>query len=66
MKIYIISKLLSKKFITFGIASWFLFVGKLSESNWLIVAGIYMGVETLSNVLDKYVSKTEPKPEPKQ
>jgi hypothetical protein len=58
---YIISKLLSKKFITFGIASWFLYVGKLDQNGWLIIASVYMSVEASLNILEKYVNKQEPK-----
>jgi succinate-acetate transporter protein len=56
---YIISKLLSKKFICFCVATVLLCYSKLSSTEWLIIAGGYMGLETAINFLDKYVPKVK-------
>jgi len=39
----------SKRFITLMIATWFVFKRVPIDSNWLILAGFFIGVDTMQN-----------------
>jgi len=39
----------SKRFITLMIATWFVYAKVKIDPNWLILAGFYIGVDTMQN-----------------
>jgi hypothetical protein len=41
----VVSKLISRKLLTFGIATWLLFAGNLDSQDWVIIAAIYIGIQ---------------------
>ena len=41
----VVSKLISRKLLTFGIATWLLFRGNLDSQDWVIIAAIYIGIQ---------------------
>lgn len=50
-----LGKGISKKLMVFIIASIALFIGKLTSTDWVIIAGIYIGSQT---VIDVFKAKT--------
>ncbi len=52
-----ICKLMSVKLIIFGIASWFLYVGKLPWWAWLLCASALMGIRYFEKVAGLGVQK---------
>lgn len=47
--IKLIENFTSKRFITLGIATWFVYLGIKIDPNWLMLAGFYIGVDTAKN-----------------
>lgn len=45
----LLQNLTSKRFITLMIATWFVYKGIAIDTNWLILAGFYVGVDTAQN-----------------
>lgn len=45
----LIENLSSKRFITLGIATWFVYAGIEIDPNWLMLAGFYIGVDYAKN-----------------
>ena len=45
-----LGKGISKKLMVFVIASIALFIGKLTSTDWVIIAGIYIGSQTVIDV----------------
>lgn len=54
----------SKRFITLMIATWFVYKGIPIDGNWLVLAGVYIGLDTANNagvfsaLADKFKSTT--------
>jgi len=38
-------RLVSRKLWGFAVATWFLYIGKLSQENWLIFGLVYIGID---------------------
>lgn len=56
----------SKRFITLMIATWFQYSGIDIDPNWLVLAGFYIGVDTMRNdglfsAFSAYLTKNEAK-----
>lgn len=49
----IISKFISRKLLVFAIACIGLFVGKLTSSDWVIIASTYMAVQGIVDTFSK-------------
>jgi len=54
---FFFTKLLSKKFIAFLAACWFFKLGILNQQGWLIITGVYVGLETSLNIAEKLKGK---------
>lgn len=39
----------SKRFLTLMVATWFVYEGKAIDPNWLLLAGFFIGIDTLQN-----------------
>tara|TARA_R110000782_G_C14740859_1_gene406164 strand:+ start:161 stop:352 length:192 start_codon:yes stop_codon:yes gene_type:complete len=50
---FYLSKLISRKLTVFIIASIGLFIGKLTSSDWVIVATVYIAVEAATNIVER-------------
>lgn len=57
---YILNKLTGRKFQVFLTGTVGLFTGFISQENWLILAGIYVGVEGVLDGVAKFRAKPEP------
>jgi hypothetical protein len=49
----LISKWISRKLLVFLIACAGLFLGKLTSSDWVIVATAYVGIEGATNIVER-------------
>lgn len=45
----LMQNLTSKRFITLMIATWFVYKGIAIDTNWMLLAGFYVGVDTIQN-----------------
>lgn len=50
----ILSKLISRKLTVFIVASYGMFDKNIESSDWTIIAGIYIGSETVISALKEY------------
>jgi len=51
-------RVVSKKYQAWGIATWFLYLGKLSEDNWLLLTFVFIGADVTEKLgLLKFMKK---------
>ena len=48
-----LNKWVSRKLIVFVVASWGLFKGNLTSSDWVIIATTYIAIEGTTNIVER-------------
>lgn len=51
----ILSKWISRKLLVFSMATAFLAFDKITSTDWLVIASIYLGTETAITIITEYV-----------
>jgi hypothetical protein len=52
----LLSKWISRKLLVFLVACGALFFGTLTSSDWLVIATAYIGIEGITNIVEKLKS----------
>lgn len=53
----VIQAITSKKFFCLGLATWLLYIDKINGSEWIVIASVYIGVETAQNIGHKWMDR---------
>lgn len=56
---YILDKILSRKLLVFIVATVLLILGKLEDASWVLISSVYIGSQSVIEVISNWKNKKE-------